>query len=150
MSKTYTVSFSTKHPTRKDENGVPVSIKASLDIDRPQTIAEAVPAFWSEEELVSLAVRDENTNVGNVARAALVSALEDGKSDEEAIKLSLEAAARYEAGEKTKRTGAGKLAKILQSIMMKAATGDAKAVQAMQDIAKNPADYAKIAEAFGA
>ena len=148
--KTYTVSFSTKHPTLKDDNGVPISVKGSLDIDRPQTIAEAVPACFSEEELVSLAVRDENTNVGNVARAATAAKLEAGGSIEESIQAGLEAAARYEAGEKTKRTGAGKLAKLLQSIMMKAATGDVKAVQAMQDIAKNPADYAKIAEAFGA
>lgn len=152
MAKVYTVTFSTKHPSRVNSDGQPDSVKGSLDIERPTTLAEAIPNFFSEEEIVSLAVRDENTNVGNVARATLVAALNDGKTDAEALELALAAAGRYEAGEKTKRTGQGKLQKLLLSIMQQAATNP-KALKAMQDIGMAAGDFAKqvaIAEQFAA
>lgn len=79
-----------------------------VNVERGQTIEELKSQGYTEEDIVSHVVRDENSNVGNASRAALAAAVEEGITDRTALdKVVQDAAGRYESGERAVRTRGG-------------------------------------------
>jgi hypothetical protein len=132
----------------KDENGRPLKVGVDYPTENPDQLQEAI-VFWGEPELISLAGRDENSNRGNVIRAAMAAALEDNPADIEGAKAKgLEAGRAYDAGEKTKRgSGAGTKAK-LAFVIAKVQSGDAEALQVLTQIGGDAAHAEEIALAY--
>lgn len=82
-------------------------------VQRGQTIEELKSQGYTEEDIVSHVVRDENSNVGNAARAALSAAVKEGITDRDTLaKIVHEAAERYESGERAVRSRGGATALI--------------------------------------
>ena len=79
-----------------------------VQVQRPTTLPEGI-AKWKEEGLVSLAVRDENSNAGNHVRSVLVAKLTENPATPRAelIALAQKAIGEFESKVFTLKTGTG-------------------------------------------
>jgi hypothetical protein len=79
-----------------------------VQVQRPTTLPEGI-AKWKEEGLVSLAVRDENSNAGNHVRSVLVAKLTDNPATPRAEldALAQKAIGEFESKVFTLKTGTG-------------------------------------------
>lgn len=103
-----------------------------VQVQRPETLEEARGLGWTDEEIISHLNRDENSNVGNAARAALVASVEEGITDREKLQeIVTEACTRYENGERAIRTKGGAAAALGKAI--KWATQSAEMTKAYTD-----------------
>lgn len=89
-------------------NGALIDPPFIVQVERPTTLDEAHQQGWTDEDIVSHLSRDENSNVGNACRAALVAAIEAGTTDTAELQKAVnEAATAYESGERTVRSRGG-------------------------------------------